>query len=133
MSEETMSGRTHEGYEAEARERWGHTEAYRASARRAKSYAEADWERIGREAADIEQAFVEALAAGAPAEGERASDVAEEARLHIGRWFYPCSHRMHAALADMYTADERFRAHYEEQAEGLADYVAAAIRANLTR
>ena len=40
---------------------------------------------------------------------------------------------MHAGLADMYTADERFRAHYEERADGLAEYVAAAIRSNLAR
>ncbi len=40
---------------------------------------------------------------------------------------------MHAGLADLYTADERFRAHYEDRAEGLAEYVAEAIKANLDR
>ena len=38
-----------------------------------------------------------------------------------------------AGLADMYTADERFKAHYETRAEGLAEYVASAIKANAAR
>ena len=60
-------------------------------------------------------------------------DQADQARLHIDRWFYPCSPAMHAGLADMCTADERFRAHYEDRAEGLAEFVAAAIKANTAR
>jgi hypothetical protein len=40
---------------------------------------------------------------------------------------------MHAGLADMYTADARFAAHYEERAAGLAAFVSAAIKANAAR
>lgn len=65
----------------------------------------------------------------APTEGAAVS-LAEEARLHIDRWFYPCSPQMHASLAETYTSDERFGAHYDEQMDGLAEYVAQAIRAN---
>lgn len=120
-------------HEAEARERWGDTEAYAESSRRTKSYNDADWTTIKREQSDIEQRLAESMTAGAPPDGERATDLAEEARLHIDRWFYPCSHAMHAGLADMYTSDERFKAHYEDRAEGLAAYVSAAIKANLAR
>jgi len=59
--------------------------------------------------------------------------LAEQARVHIDRWFYPCSRAMHAALAEMYTADARFAAHYEERAAGLAAFMADAIRANARR
>ena len=37
---------------------------------------------------------------------------------------------MHAALADTYVADERFAAHYERLAAGLARYVHDAVHAN---
>ncbi len=40
---------------------------------------------------------------------------------------------MHVALADMYTADARFQAHYEARAAGLAAFVADSIRANARR
>ncbi len=36
---------------------------------------------------------------------------------------------MHASLADLYVADERFHAHYERRAAGLAQYVHDAVKA----
>jgi MerR family transcriptional regulator, thiopeptide resistance regulator len=120
-------------YRDEARERWGSTDAYKQSSKRTKGYGDADWKRINKEQSATEAAFAEALAAGEPADGARATDLAEEARLHIDGSFYPCSHAMHSGLAEMYTADERFRAHYEDRAEGLAAYVAEAIKANALR
>lgn len=114
----------------EARERWGHTEAYQESSRRTGSYGKAEWAKIKAEAEAIEAGFAEAMAGGAAADSEAATALAERARLHIDRWFYPCSHEMHASLAMMYTADARFRAHYDDRAEGLAEYVSSAIHAN---
>jgi hypothetical protein len=54
-------------------------------------------------------------------------DLAERHRLHIDRWFYPCSHQMQVGLAEMYIADDRFRKHYDDRAPGLAQYVHDAI------
>src|SRR5690606_2430234 len=118
---------------AEAMERWGDTSAYRESMRRARGYSKADWERIGAEGEEAETRMAALLASGADPAGEEAMAGAEAMRRHIGRWFYPCSYRLHAGLADMYEADPRFTAHYERRAEGLAAFVAAAIRANAVR
>lgn len=118
---------------AEARERWGDTDEYRASTKRTKQYGDAEWKRIRAEIEAIEAGFAEAMAAGASPDSERATDLAEEARAHIDRWFYPCPPAMHVKLGEMYTADERFRAHYDDRAPGLAAYVAAAIEANAER
>ena len=67
------------------------------------------------------------------AEDEAAMDVAEDHRLSIDRWFYPCSYEMHTALATTYVSDPLFRQHYEDVAVGLADYLSAAITANALR
>jgi hypothetical protein len=40
---------------------------------------------------------------------------------------------MHAGLADMYEADERFRNAIDTAGEGLTPFLAAAIRANAAR
>ncbi|MHB1192153.1 MAG: TipAS antibiotic-recognition domain-containing protein [Longimicrobiales bacterium] len=128
-----MDNEMKDPYADEARERWGDTEAYKESGRRTKQCKPDDWARIKAEGEAVEAGMAELLRAGEPAEGPEAMDVAEQARLHIHRWFYPCSHRMHAGLADMYVADARFTAHYEERAPGLAAYVAQAIRANAGR
>ncbi len=117
-------------YENEARERWGHTDAYRESARRAAGYGETEWEQIRREAQVLVRELVALMHAGAPADGLEARALAERHRQHISRWFYPCSPRMHRGLAEMYIADERFTQTYEREAQGLAAYVHDAIVAN---
>jgi MerR family transcriptional regulator, thiopeptide resistance regulator len=117
-------------YEDEARERWGHTEAYQESTRRARAYGEAEWSEIRREASEITDGLVALIRDGEPADGAAARALAERHREHIARWFYPCSPAMHRGLAEMYVADERFAANYEREAPGLAAYFHDAILAN---
>ena len=73
------------------------------------------------------------MAAGLPADSAEAMDAAEEHRQHISRRFYDCGYDIHRGLAQMYVADERFTAHYEDVAPGLARYVHDAILANAAR
>jgi hypothetical protein len=122
-----------EEYAAEAEQRWGDTEAWAQSQRRTSAYSKEDWVRIKQEGEAVERRFAEALRSGVPADSERAMDVAEEHRQQISRNFYDCPPAMHAGLGRMYVEDERFTAHYEEIAPGLAQYVSAAVQANAAR
>jgi DNA-binding transcriptional MerR regulator len=117
-------------YEEEARERWGHTEAYQESMRRAGQYGEGEWREIRTEAEVITRELVALMRAGQPANGPEARALAERHRQHISRWFYPCSPAMHRGLGEMYVADERFTQTYEREVPGLAAYVHDAIVAN---
>lgn len=120
-------------YEAEVQRRWGEADAYRESARRTARYGKDDWKRMAAEGAHIEPGLAALLEAGTPADSEQAMALAEEHRLQIDRWFYPCSHQMHAGLAEMYVSDERFRQRYEAVRPGLAQYLHDAIKANAAR
>ncbi len=120
-------------YDAEVEERWGDTDAYRQSQRRTASYGKDDWLRIQAEGEDVEARFAAALRDGVPADSARAMDLAEEHRQQISRNFYDCPPAMHAALGRMYVEDERFTAHYEQRAAGLAQYVSTAVQANAAR
>jgi MerR family transcriptional regulator, thiopeptide resistance regulator len=122
-----------EDYEREAEERWGDTEAWAQSQRRTAAYTKQDWTRIKEESDDVERRLAEAMQAGAPADSEPAMDAAEAHRQHISRWFYDCPPAMHAGLGRMYVEDERFTAHYEQRAPGLAEYVSTAVHANAAR
>jgi DNA-binding transcriptional MerR regulator len=122
-----------EPYADEAQRRWGLTEAHRVSARRTKSYGEADWRTIKVEQTAILADAAAALADGAPADEARAMDIAERHRLSIERWFYPCSRRMHRGLADLWQSDRRFADNIDAHGVGLTDYLAAAVRANAAR
>ncbi|MEM7415656.1 MAG: TipAS antibiotic-recognition domain-containing protein [Gemmatimonadota bacterium] len=125
-----MTSQPHPELQAEAEARWGDTDAFKESSRRTSSYGPDDWAKIHAELESIESAFARALDDGVPADDADAVALAERARLHIDRWYYPCTPDMHAGIAEMYTTDARFRAHYDDRRDGLAEYVAAAIRAN---
>lgn len=120
-------------YDAEVSQRWGDTDAYAQSQRRTAAYSKEDWLRITAEAEDLEARFAAALADGVPAESERAMDLAEEHRQQITGTYYDCPPEMHAALGRMYVEDERFAAHYDQRAPGLAQYVSTAVQANAAR
>ncbi|MFF1283332.1 MerR family transcriptional regulator [Streptomyces sp. NPDC058299] len=120
-------------YAGEVEERWGDTEAYRQSQRRTASYTKEDWQRINGEMDAIHRRMAGLLAEGTPADSEAAMDVAEEHRRFITRAYYDCGHAMHACLGEMYVADERFTATYEDIRPGLAGYLRDAIVANTAR
>jgi len=117
----------------EAEQRWGDTEAWAQSQRRAAAYTKQDWLDIQAEASAINREYVAAMEAGIPADDARAADLAERHRQHISRWFYDCTYDMHKGLAEMYLADERFTQNYERMAPGLARYVHDAMLANASR
>lgn len=114
----------------EAEQRWGETEAYQESQRRAATYSKSDWLRLKAEADEGLRAFATALRSGRPATGPEATALAEEHRRYLGRWFYDCDYAQHRRLAEMYVGDDRFRRTYDTVAPGLAEYVHDAILAN---
>ena len=120
-------------YEAEVSQRWGETDAYAQSKRRTAAYSKDDWVRIKAEGAHLEARFAAAMRDGVPPDAEPAMDLAEEHRQSITRNYYDCPPEMHAGLGRMYVEDERFTAHYEEIAPGLAQYVSTAVQANAAR
>jgi hypothetical protein len=129
-----FDGFDHEQHEPEVTQRWGNTEASKASKLRFESYCEADLLCMKEEQGAI---YAEAGAlrkAGIAPDDERAMAVAERHRLSFDRWFYPCSHEMHAGLADMWEADTRYLVAMDKQGgDGFTKYLAAAVRANAAR
>ena len=120
-------------YEAEARETWGDTDAYKESARRAKKHTPDDWKRI---AAELQTIFADlatlAQRGVAPTEAA-AMDVAERHRAHVSRWFYPCPPALHQGLGELYVNDARFQDNIDRHHAGLAAYARAVWRANAAR
>lgn len=119
--------------DAEAEERWGDTDAYRESRQRTSRYNQQQWQTIKAEAAAIIDDFAALMQNGTAATSQQALDVAERHRAHVSRWFYDCGPEIHRGLGEMFVADPRFAATYENRAAGLAAYVSTAIRANADR
>ncbi|WFB08157.1 MerR family transcriptional regulator [Streptomyces sp. LX-29] len=117
-------------YAEEVEQRWGDTDAYHESQRRAASYTKEDWLRIKREGEELVERLAALMASGAAPDSPAARDLAEEHRSQITRYHYACSYEMHGCLAEMYVADERFTAFYDATAPGLAAFLREAILAN---
>ncbi|WP_433508733.1 TipAS antibiotic-recognition domain-containing protein [Nonomuraea sp. CA-143628] len=64
---------------------------------------------------------------------EEAMDVAERHRAHISRWCDARTHEVHRGLGELYVADPRFAARFEDVAPRLAVYFRVAIAANARR
>ncbi|MGQ4386508.1 MerR family transcriptional regulator [Streptomyces sp. SAS_270] len=130
---EVFGDKDPEQYADEAEQRWGGTEAYAESQRRAAAYTKDDWKRMQAEVASWGERYDALMAAGEPPTGEAAMDMAEEHRRHITTWFYDCPYDVHQGLGGMYVSDERFKEFYDSMRPGLAEHLRDAIEANAAR
>lgn len=131
---------THEGFEGlkrglidenerrygkEARARYGDVAVERANAH-IKGMTQEQYDKGGHLSQELEETLKAAFATGNPA-GELAQKACE---LHK-QWlclFYPdYSKEYHKGLAEMYVADERFRANYDKLAPGCTEFLRDAI------
>ena len=116
-------------FAGEARERWGSTDAYGASARRTSAYIPEDWRRQRSEGDDLNQRLLALMDAGVPADSEEGAELVDAHRAHITAWFYDCAPEIHAGLGVVYVEDQRFRSTIDKAGDGLASYLSAAIEA----
>ena len=130
---EVFGDKDPEQYAQEAEERWGGTEAYAESQRRAATYTKEDWQRIKAEVDDWGERYAALVAVGEQPSGEAAMDLAEEHRQHISRHYFEVPYEMHRCFAEMYVSDERFKAFYDSMHPGLAEHLRDAILANADR
>ena len=116
----------------EARERYG-DDAVDAANERLASLSQDEWDEKDRLERDILERLRVAMATGDPT-GESARELARmHARwiaLHWGEGRY--SREAHRGLAQMYLADDRFRAYYDTAAgEGATEFLVAALESYL--
>ncbi|MFF5448876.1 MerR family transcriptional regulator [Streptomyces sp. NPDC012888] len=120
-------------YAEEAQQRWGHTDRYKESMRRAATYTKDDWKRIMEQHAEVCRRLVALMDTGAAPDSAEAMDLAEEHRGWLTQNHYDCDYEMHTCLGEMYVADERFTATYDAFRPGLAVFLRDAILANAVR
>ncbi|MDO4544508.1 MAG: MerR family transcriptional regulator [Clostridia bacterium] len=112
-------------HKQEARQRYGGTAEYRASQEREKSRSAEQNEAVNAEADEIFKAFA-ALKDEDP-NCEKAQALVKRWQEHITRHHYECTPQILACLAQMYTADDRFKATLDTYAPGTATFMAKAI------
>ena len=114
-------------YDAEVRQRWGNTEAYREHEQKAKGYTKDKWAEANDGLMSVFEEFAACKASGAAPGSPEAQTLVEKLQNHISANYYSCSDDVLAGLGKMYVSDERFKKNIDKYGEGTAEFASEAI------
>ncbi|HHW31613.1 MAG TPA: MerR family transcriptional regulator [Clostridiaceae bacterium] len=112
-------------YGKEAREKYG-DEAVEKSNRKLMNMTQQEYDELSRLSEEIIRKLHEAYKTGDPA-GELAQETADLHRRWLSFYWDNYSKEAHAGLARMYVEDERFKAYYDKDVPGAAEFLRDAI------
>ena len=115
-------------YEAEARERYSSTAAYREHEQKTRNYTKEKWAEANDGLMAIFAEFAACKDSGASADSAEAQALVAKLQAHITANYYTCTDEILAGLGKMYVCDERFKKNIDKYGEGTAEFVAEGIR-----
>jgi len=116
-----------EKHKAEAREKWGKTDAYKEHAQRTKDYSRQKWDDLAEGMDHIMAEFALCMRKNETPDSAEAQDLVKMLQDHITENYYHCTNEILAGLGQMYVADERFKNNIDRHAEGTAAFICEAI------
>lgn len=117
--------KTRKQYEAEVKEKWGNTDAYKESQQKTAIYSKEKWNDVSSGLDEVIAEFAKAKAEGKTAEDS--TSLAEKLQQYITDNFYTCTKEILAGLGEMYVLDERFKENIDKHGEGTAEFMREAI------
>lgn len=114
-------------HQAEAQEKWGHTEAYREQAEKTKNYSQGQWQDATDGLNAVFARFAACKNSGESPDSPAAQELVKALQDHISANFYTCTKQILAGLGQMYVADERFKANIDQNGDGTAEFASQAI------
>ena len=113
--------------EAEARSRWGATDAYREHEQKTKNYTKEKWVEANDGLMAIFAEFAACKDIGASADSSEVQALVAKLQTHITENYYTCTDEILAGLGKMYVADERFKKNIDKYGEATAEFASTAI------
>lgn len=118
-----------EKYAAEAKEKWGNTDAYKEHSAKTSAYSKEKWAEVNGGMEALMKEFAECKKGGTSPEDSAAQSLVEKWQNFITENHYTCTKEILSGLGEMYSADERFAANIDKYGEGTAKFMTDAIRA----
>ncbi|MEH7115878.1 MerR family transcriptional regulator [Neobacillus vireti] len=112
-------------YGEEIRKKYGHDKVAQSNAK-VMSMSEEQYDEVTALAENITKTLAEAFKTGNPA-GELAQKAAELHKQWLCYYWTEYRKEAHAGLAQMYVDDERFKAYYDKEQQGTAEFLRDAI------
>ena len=110
---------------AEAKEKWGQTQAYREYEK--KHYDKNTQEALAQGMEQIMAEFAQCLKKGEAADSKEAQSLVEKLQTHITENYYRCTNEILFGLGQMYMADQRFQQNINKHGDGTAAFIRDAI------
>ena len=114
-------------YKAEAKLKWGGTEAYAEYEERTKGDSREKTAALAEGLDSILGAFAACMKNGSKPDSADAQTLVKTLQNYITEHFYTCTDHILAGLGQMYVADERFKINIDRHADGTAEFIRAAI------
>lgn len=116
-----------EQYAAEAKARWGETDAYKESEKRTAKYTKEDWARMSAKSEAIFKGFAELR--NLDPVSDAAQSLVRQWKAFISESYYDCTDEILSGLGEMYVDDARFTKNIDAYGDGTAMFMRDAIRA----
>ena len=116
-----------EKHKAEAKEKWGKTDAYKEHTEKTKHYSKDKWDSLAGEMNDILAEFALCMKNDKGPDSAKAQNLVKMLQNHITENYYCCTNEILAGLGQMYVADERFKNNIDTHADGTAEFICEAI------
>ena len=114
-------------YMAEAKEKWGKTDAYKEYEKKTMDYSGQQWNNITEGMEHIMKEFALCMGKNECPESAEAQKVVKMLQSYITENFYLCTKEILAGLGQMYVTDERFKNNIDKHANGTAEFISEAI------
>ena len=115
-------------HQAEAKEKWGSTEAYRQHTEKTAGYSEEQWDALAGGMDAIMGNFALCMKNGNAPGSDEAQTLVKRLQDHITENYYQCTPQILSGLGQMYVADERFQRNIDRHADGTAAFICEAIQ-----
>ena len=116
-------------YDAEVKQRWGETAAYKEHAEKTANYTKEQWQGVNDGLMTVLAKFAACMKDGNTADSNEAQALVKELKNYITENYYTCTDEILAGLGQMYVADERFKNNIDQHASGTAVFISEAITA----
>lgn len=116
-----------EKYKAEAKEKWGKTDAWIEHSEKTKNYSQDKWQDASEGLNAVFAEFAVCKKEGNTPGSEQAMALAIKLQNYITDHFYICTKQILAGLGRMYVMDTRFAENIDKNGEGTAAFVSQAI------
>lgn len=113
------------GFQKEAKQKWGKTQAYKEYEE--KHYSKQAQDALVAEMDHIMAEFALCMKKGEAADSDEVQCLVKCLQDHITQNYYHCTDEILAGLGQMYVADQRFKHNIDKHADGTAVFISEAI------